>query len=197
MLFKHLVFNVENINLVKYLLPSATKLRQGNIFTGICQSFCSQGEGVSGTPWADTHPQADTPSIHPPGQTPLPSACWDTHPLGRHPPVQTHTPGQTPPWADTPSADKPLPNACWDTQLPAECMLGYTLPAQCMLGYTHPPAQCMLGYTPPPKATAADGRHPTGMYSCLERTSPTRLLPSGEYNYGYKLFNSFSRKKSK
>ena len=28
------------------LLPAATKLQQGNIFTGICQSFCSYGGGV-------------------------------------------------------------------------------------------------------------------------------------------------------
>ena len=48
-------------------LPSATKLRQGNIFTPVCHSV----------PWADT----------PPRQTPTSRA--DT-PLGRHPPPQTH-----------------------------------------------------------------------------------------------------------
>ena len=26
-------------------LPAATKLGQGNIFIGVCQEFCSQGEG--------------------------------------------------------------------------------------------------------------------------------------------------------
>ena len=89
------------------LLPFATKLRQGNIFTGVCQSFCSQG-GV------------------------CLSACWDTHPPGRytlragtppsprqvHPPAgtssgQVHTPGRcTPPGAGTlpsPRAGTPPP----------------------------------------------------------------------------------------
>ena len=28
-------------------LPPATKLRQGNVFTGVCQEFCPQGGGVS------------------------------------------------------------------------------------------------------------------------------------------------------
>ena len=35
-----------NRTAVNPFLPPATKLRQGNIFTGICQTFCSQG-GVS------------------------------------------------------------------------------------------------------------------------------------------------------
>ena len=51
------------------------------------------------------------------------------------------------PWANTPRVDTPS----------AQCMLGYTPPPQCMLGST----------TPPPMATAANGRHPTGMHSCL------------------------------
>ena len=75
------------------------KLWKGNVFTPVCQSFCSQG--------------CVYPSMH-----------W-----GRHPSVQ--------------------------------CMLGYTPLAQCMLEYTLPPGQ-----TPHPTATAADGTHPTGMYTC-------------------------------
>ena len=52
-------------------------LRKGNVFTPVCQSFCSQG-GVS---------------QHALGQTPP----WQTvHLLGRHLPLQT------PPLADTP-----------------------------------------------------------------------------------------------
>ena len=43
-----------------------TKLRKGNVFTPVCQSFCSQG-GV------------------------CLSACWDTHPPGQtHPPCPVH-----------------------------------------------------------------------------------------------------------
>ena len=74
-------------------LPSVTKLRQGNVFTPVCQSFHSQEAGCL----------ADT-SLVDPGQTP---------------PVynpQVDTPRQTPPvawtdtptrWADTPWADSP------------------------------------------------------------------------------------------
>ena len=62
-------------------------------------------------------------------------------PLGRHPPRQTppmgrHTPGQTHP------RQTPPPTACWDT---------------------HPPCQVHDWID---MATAADGRHPTGMHSC-------------------------------
>ena len=49
-------------------LPSATKLRQGNIFTGVCQSFCSRG-GLPQCTLGYT-PRVDTPS---PGQTPTPT----------------------------------------------------------------------------------------------------------------------------
>ena len=37
------------INFLQFVsLPAATKLGQGNIFIGVCQDFCSQGEGWSG-----------------------------------------------------------------------------------------------------------------------------------------------------
>ena len=52
------------------------KLRQGNVFTPVCQSFRSQGWG-SASVHAGIHPRVDTP-------------------LGRHPP------GRHPPWVDTP-----------------------------------------------------------------------------------------------
>ena len=69
-----------------------TKLRKGNVFTPVCQSFCSQG--VSASVHAGIHPRADGPGQTSPGQTPphaqcmlgythtppsLPSACWDRH----------------------------------------------------------------------------------------------------------------------
>ena len=66
-----------------FLLPSATKLQQGNVFTPACQSFCSQGPGgcLADTPRADTHmakpPGADT-SLLPPTAT----AADGTHPTG-------------------------------------------------------------------------------------------------------------------
>ena len=44
-------------------LPSANELRQGNVFTPVCQSFCSRGGGgVSASVHAGIqHPQAGTP----------------------------------------------------------------------------------------------------------------------------------------
>ena len=71
------------IRLNTFLLPSATQLRQGYVFTGICDSV-HRGR-VADTYWADTSPGRHTPlARHPPAQcmlgyTPLPSACWDTH----------------------------------------------------------------------------------------------------------------------
>ena len=58
-----------------------TKLRQGNIFTPVCQSFRSQG-AYSTHPcippgrnpsWSDTPPRPVHAGIHPPR-----NACWDT-----------------------------------------------------------------------------------------------------------------------
>ena len=72
------------IQLNTFLLPSAMQLRQGYVFTGICDSV--HRGGVADTYWADTSPGRHTPlARHPPAQcmlryTPLPSACWDTHP---------------------------------------------------------------------------------------------------------------------
>ena len=73
-----------------YSLPPATKLGQGYVFTGVCDSV-NRG-GVPHTP-----PGADPPEQTPREQTP-PRA--DTPPGSRHPP-----PEQTPP----PGADPPPP----------------------------------------------------------------------------------------
>ena len=85
------------------------KYHQGNIFTGVCQSFHSQGDVCLSACW-DTPPWADTPSLgrhpqsrHAPGQTPpsqtSPSQTPPTDtPLGRHCP---YLPGRYPPRADT------------------------------------------------------------------------------------------------
>ena len=87
---------------LKALLPAATKLGQGNIFTSVCQEFCPHGgEGVCLSAWWDTHPPgADTPGPgrHPPGP-------------GRPPGSRHHPRGQTPPptrdQADTPREQTP------------------------------------------------------------------------------------------
>ena len=76
-----------------FLLPAATKLGQGNIFTSVCQEFCPQGGG-------GCLPQCMLG--YPPDQTPPPPR--DQAPRSRHPPGPgtpprtRHTPPeQTPP----------------------------------------------------------------------------------------------------
>ena len=91
--------------LVSSLLPSAMKLRQGNIFTSVCQEFCPRGKrlGVSTSVHAgihnplDRHPPGRHPGQTPPGQTPSlgryhHQADTPAHTLHRQTP-----PGQTPP----------------------------------------------------------------------------------------------------
>ena len=116
-----LTFAEGNIILMKnLLLPSTTKLHQGNIFTGVCQTFHS---GVclsacwdtpspkTGTPWAGNPPAGTTPGRYAPmaGTPPrhvqpragtLPAGT----PSKRYPPRQVHPPGRyTPhPRTDTP-----------------------------------------------------------------------------------------------
>ena len=63
-----------------YFYRLQTKLRKGNVFTPVCQSFCSQGgclpQCMLGyTPLGRHPPNPVHAGIH----TPLPSACWDTH----------------------------------------------------------------------------------------------------------------------
>ena len=66
-----------------------TKLRKGNVFTPVCQSFCSQGVYPSAC-W-DMPPPGQTPPLGcpladtPPGQTPQADNPLGTTPLGKHP----------------------------------------------------------------------------------------------------------------
>ena len=69
------------------------------------------------------------------------SACWDTTPT--HPRDQVHPWEQTSPGADTPLEQTPP-------------------------GSRHLPPGADTPY-PRDTATAADGKHPTGMHSCLKR----------------------------
>ena len=64
-----------------------TKLRKGNVFTPVCQSFCSRGGGISACT-GQTPPRADTPA---PGQTP--PTPPGRHPPGRQPPAATTADG--------------------------------------------------------------------------------------------------------
>ena len=76
-----------------HLLPSATSLGKGHVFTNVCQEFCPRGVYPS-MHWG-RHPQADT-----------------HNPLGRHPPwVNT-------PWAHTHLGTPPPVHAGIHTSLP-------------------------------------------------------------------------------
>ena len=99
-----------------YLLPPATKLWQGNVFTPVCHSVHREG-CVCLWSWGGVCRLLGRHSLGrpPPGQTPP----------GRHPPGQTPSWAE-PPWADTPHADTP-----------GQISPGQTPPrqTQCMLGY--------------------------------------------------------------
>ena len=78
---------------MRTLLPAATKLGQGNVFTGVCDSVHRGGVCLSACWDATPAPGADTPpwTRHPQDQTP-------THPWDQIPPSWD----QMPPRADTP-----------------------------------------------------------------------------------------------
>ena len=91
-----------------------TKLLKGNVFTPVCQSFCSQGgEGACPSACWDTSLPGQTPLIK---HTPLGRHLLGRHtPLGRHPSGQTppsrpasRPPDRHPPWTDTPLDRHPL-----------------------------------------------------------------------------------------
>ena len=106
----HLVFFICNVIVKTKLaifefLPAATKLGQGNVFTGICDSV---NRGVCLSACWDT-PQDQAPqSRHPPEQTPPradpPRAdCPGTRPSRADtPPRSRHPPRSRPPWKQTP-----------------------------------------------------------------------------------------------
>ena len=106
-----------------FLLPAATKLGQGNVFTGVCGSVNTGGGSASvhagiPTQWEQTPPKSrhhlgpdQTPlGPDPPGADPLgadpPGA--DTPPgLDQTPPRTRHPPGTRPPREQTPQKQTP------------------------------------------------------------------------------------------
>ena len=67
------------LNAAAYMyLPPANEVCEGYVFTPVCQSFCSQGEGST---WAGS-PPAGTPS-------------WQVHPTGRYTPLEQCMLGDT------------------------------------------------------------------------------------------------------
>ena len=91
-----------------FLLPAATKLGQGNVFTGVCGSVNVGGSASvhAGIPtqWEQTPPK----SRHHlgPDQTPLGPDPPDQTPQEQTPPLGLD---QTPPGPDPPGADTPPP----------------------------------------------------------------------------------------
>ena len=78
--------------LSKLLLPAATKLDQGNVFTGVCDSVNTRGVCLSAC-WDTPPSRADTPD----GSRP---------PQSGHPPGSRHPPEQTQPWEQRPPSPR-------------------------------------------------------------------------------------------
>ena len=93
------------------LLPAATKLGQGNIFTSVCLSTGGRGVCLSACWDIPPPPEQTHPGAEPPEQTPP----WSRHPpQSRHPSGADTPPEQTPP---PPGADTPIPHG---SRLPRE-----------------------------------------------------------------------------
>ena len=86
-----------------FLLPPATKLGQGYIFTGVCDSV--HKGGVPGRYPPGRHPPGTSPGETPPRQVPL----WQTCPPRQVHPLADTTPSRYPPGRYTPLADTPSP----------------------------------------------------------------------------------------
>ena len=133
----HVVFSPCTL-LLALLLQAATKLGQGNVFTGVCDSVHRGGVCLSAcwdtTPLEQTPPQEQTPprADTSPEQTHTP---WEQAPPEQKSPLPKQTPPQSrhppAPWEQTPS---PPP----------------------------PPGKQTTAY-----GKRAAGTHPTGMHSCL------------------------------
>ena len=128
---------------------------QGNIFTPVCHSFCSQGGRGSASVHAGIPPTPHPRSRSPPDQTP-------PHPPPRSRPPQTRH--HLPPGPDTPRADTPL------EQTPPGADPPQTR--------HHPP-----GKQTPAYGLRAAGTHPTGMHSCFSKIKYARICAK-QWNMG-------------
>ena len=102
---------VIKVNTVDHYRPQ-TKLREGNVFTPVCDSV-HRGEGVSvygdaldREPSDRDPPGQRPPGRDPPAQTPLHRDRLIEIPLDRDPPDRDH-PEQRPPWTETPTQRPP------------------------------------------------------------------------------------------
>ena len=151
-------------------LPAATKLGQGNVFTGICDSVNRGGVCLSAC-W-DTHTPlgADPPGSRPP---------WSRHPSGsRHPagadtPLRgRHPPEQTPLGADTPQSRHPLEQTPPRADTPWE---------QTPPGVDTPQSRHPLGKQTPPKEQMSDSSPLTLEHTWVTGTSQLGYLTCSYY----------------
>ena len=107
-----LLFCLHFQKLSSTLLPAATKLGQGNIFTSVCQEFCPQGGGcLPQCMLVYTPPGAETPGTRQTLRTrQTPPRTRQTPPPGADPPGPGRQPPQTrltPPGPSTPPDQVP------------------------------------------------------------------------------------------
>ena len=87
-----IIHKIGSVGIIVLLRPS-TKLRQGNVFTGVCDSV-HRGEGVS---LRETHVQTETPlDRDPQTETPWTETPWTETTLDRDSPGQRPPPRQRP-----------------------------------------------------------------------------------------------------
>ena len=132
------------------------------IFSSVCQEFCTQGGAFPIACW-DTNPPLEQTTA-PPEQTPL---------VAHHPPLQERIlpPWTRPFWEQTPPGEDPLPGA--DTrrdQTPLTPPLGAVIP----LPGKHPLGADLPGADLPGSRHPPRTRHPTG-------SRPPTPTPSGQY----------------
>ena len=116
-------FKYKEIRSLQLILPLSTKLGQGYIFTGVCDSV---HRGICLSACWDTTPSPGT--RHPPGAgtprdqaPPGPGTPQTRHPPGPGTPRTRHPPDQAPPWTRHPPLTR---------HPPVQSMLGDTVKAR-------------------------------------------------------------------
>ena len=149
-------------NLIKSreLLPLATKLGQGYIFTGVCHSVNRGGVCLSAC-WDAMSPGKQTPlgRRHPP--------------RGRPPRKQTSPQKHMPPEADTPPGSRP--------HLEADTHQKQTSPRSTSPGSRPPQRQTPPGSRHPQKQTPPRSRHPPGSRPPWKVDNPRCTKHAGRY----------------
>ena len=112
---------LELIDTLSHIYRPQGSCGQGNIFTPVCHSFCSQGGSASvhaGIPSPQSRPpRADPPEQTPPPRPntpPAPDTPRSRHPQSRHPPGSRH------PWTRHPWTRHPLEQTPPQTRPPRE-----------------------------------------------------------------------------